>query len=381
MTTAAQPTRESPGHAGASATDSSARELQVVALGAGLTHYAADWTRLIRAGHLNPSLLPGWTAIVADNSGIASRVKLLVQRHADEVTGLIPYYVQRARILGVPLTKLSLTSNLVSYHAELSCSGERTALLRALLQAEPGWQVLQLDNILPDGPTAVALEQLCREIDGSLLTYPVDFAPYLPIEQPWDKFLASMDKKFRYKYRKRQESLGAHTGLSMRWFTSVDDVGPFLAAMLDVEARSWKASEGVAVSNASHEGSYYAKLLPFLAGEGALLANVLFKADTPVAYNLCCCYHGWVGQLKTAFDVSLEQLSPGALVIDAAIRAAFEQGAREFDFLGTPGKSAPEPHKLFWTKHVRSHKSYFLFAPRPLSRLVAALKRWRQPDA
>ena len=381
MNSAARPTRESPDHCGASTTDNSAQEWEVIALGAGLTRYAADWTRLIRAAHLNPSLLPGWTAIIADNTGVASRVKLLVQRHAGEVSGLIPYYVQRARILGLPLTKLSLTSNLMSYHAELPCSGERGDLLRALLRAEPKWQVLQIDNILPDGPTAVALEQLCHEIDGSLLTYPVDFAPYLPIEQSWERFLASMDKKFRYKYRKRQETLGEHTGLSMRWFTTVDDVPQFLAALLDVEAHSWKASEGVAVSNASHEGSYYAKLLPFLAAEGALLANVLFKGDTPVAYNLCCNYDGWVGQLKTAFDVSLEQLSPGALVIDSAIRAAFEQGAHEFDFLGTPGKPAPEPHKLFWTKHVRSHKSYFLFAPRPLSRLVAALQRWRRSDA
>lgn len=356
-------------------------ECEVLSLDAGLARYESEWSQLVDSTALNPSLLPGWMRIVAANNGIAHHAKLLVHRDGGRVMGVVPYFAQPARILGITLKKISLISNLVSYHADLPCAGSRLNLLQALLRSEPGWQVLQVDNILPDGSMAVALEQLGQDLGGRLLTYPVDFAPYLPIAQPFDALVATMDKKFRYKYRKRQESLGDHTGLSMRWFTQPDEVQAFLDAMLAVEARSWKAREGVAVAAATHEGSYYAKLLPYLAAQGDLLANVLFQADTPVAYNLCCHHGAWVGQLKTAFDISLEQLSPGALVIDSAIRAAFERGAREFDFLGTPGKSAPEPHKLFWTKHVRSHISCFLFAPRPVPRLIAAVKHWRQARA
>lgn len=250
MNTRSSPQALAHGQPASAATGAAGGECEVLSLTAGIARYEAEWSHLVDSTALNPSLLPGWVRIVATNSGIADHAKLLVQHHGGHVTGVVPYFAQPARILGIPLNKLSLVSNLVSYHADLPCAGSRLNLLKALLRGEPTWQVLQVDNILPDGPTAVALEELCQEMGGRLLTYPVDFAPYLPIAQPFDALLATMDKKFRYKYRKRQESLGDHTGLSMRWFTQPDEVQAFLDAMLAVEARSWKAQQGVEIGRA-----------------------------------------------------------------------------------------------------------------------------------
>ena len=82
------------------------------------------------------------------------------------------------------------------------------------------------------------------------------------------------------------------------------------------------------------ELKYHRRLLPVLAQDGALLANVLHRAERPIAYSLCCHCHGWVGHLKTSFDQEFASLSPGGYVIDASVERAFDLKAREFDFLG-----------------------------------------------
>ena len=62
-----------------------------------------------------------------------------------------------------------------------------------------------------------------------------------------------------------------------------------------------------------------------------------------------------MGHLKTGYDLDFDDISAGALVIDASIKEAFNLCAKEFDFLGTPGKLRAEPHKLWWSKVTRHH--------------------------
>jgi CelD/BcsL family acetyltransferase involved in cellulose biosynthesis len=202
-----------------------------------------------------------------------------------------------------------------------------------------------------------------------LVSIQAESSPYIPIDKEWAGFLKLRDKKFRYKYRKRQEALEDGSSRRITWYRNREDVPALLAAIFTIEARSWKAKEGVDIRRESDEGRYHERLLPFLADAGFLDANVLHEDDIPLAYSLCCKAGEWVGQLKTSFDCSYDHLSPGSIVIDASIRRAFESGASEFDFLGDAGS-----HKAAWTDQSREHVDLFLFSRHPRSRLLGALK-------
>jgi hypothetical protein len=133
--------------------------------------------------------------------------------------------------------------------------------------------------------------------------------------------------------------------------------------MLDIEERSWKAEAGSAITDRRVEIEYYRCVLPVLSEMGALFANVLFIKDVPCAYVLCCNFNGWVGQLKTSFDKSIQDA--GARVIDESVKQAFASGARTYDFLGEASA-----HKLKWTDRVRTHHGYWLLSRRPMARLA-----------
>jgi CelD/BcsL family acetyltransferase involved in cellulose biosynthesis len=241
-----------------------------------------------------------------------------------------------------------------------------------MLASVRGWEVLQFANVPVDGETAGAVRTLAAELRTPLQTLPSDESPWLPLEESWEKLLASKNKKFRYKVRHRRDLLDKNGPWDLRWYEHGTRIDELLQAILQIEAVSWKAAEGVDIPSRPHEVEYHRQLLPFLARQGALLANVIYIGTQPAAYCLCCRDGDWVGNLKTSFDQSLEKLSPGAVVIDTAIERAFALGAKEFDFLGNAGS-----HKAAWTSNVRSHADYFLFAPRLKARLVGMLKLMR----
>jgi CelD/BcsL family acetyltransferase involved in cellulose biosynthesis len=270
---------------------------------------------------------------------------------------------------GLGMTVLQPASNLVSYHAEVVSAGGHRALLERWIHDSPRWDVLHAANLEVEGPTAKAITALAQEMGAPLQVIPGDLSPYLPLEGTWDAYLATKKKKFRYKLRHRRELLDQNGKWELRWFESAADTERLLQDIVHIEARSWKAKEGIDIPADARELEYHRALLPFLAKQGALLANVLYIADQAVAYCLCCRDRQWVGNLKTSFDESFAVLSPGAVVIDTSIERAFSLGAREFDFLGNSGS-----HKLAWSELMRVHADYFLFAPRLKPRVVALLK-------
>jgi CelD/BcsL family acetyltransferase involved in cellulose biosynthesis len=199
---------------------------------------------------------------------------------------------------------------------------------------------------------------------------PGHISPYLSIHGDWDQFISSKNKKFRYKVRTGITDLQAAGTVSERWFDTAAATEEFLTDMLSIEAHSWKAPVGMAVRAQEMEHEYYRLLLPFLAAQRALQANVMYLDSIPVAYSLCYLSHGRARQLKTSFDERFASLSPGAVAHQHSIKRAFEIGATEFDFLGDVMS-----HKNQWATAVREHESIYLFLPNWRGRIVGRARQ------
>jgi CelD/BcsL family acetyltransferase involved in cellulose biosynthesis len=337
----------------------------------------ARWAELVARQKLNPTLKPDWVEIVARAlRGPGQEPSIYVEEEGDALSAVVPFYVSRVRMSGVPMTVVQPASNLISYHAELVSAVAPRDVLTRMLASVPGWDVLQFGNVPVAGATAEAVRSLAAELRAPLQTLPSDQSPWLPLEGSWEALLASKNKKFRYKVRHRRDLLDKNGPWELRWYEDGSRLAELLEAILKIEAVSWKAAEGVDIPSRPHEVEYHRQLLPLLARQEALLANVIYIGTQPAAYCLCCRDGEWIGNLKTSFDQSLEKLSPGAVVIDASIERAFALGAREFDFLGNAGS-----HKAAWTSNVRAHADYFMFAPRLKARLIGTLKVMRAKKA
>lgn len=317
-----------------------------------------DWANLARTINANPSLYPDWTSITANSHGIASQVELLTALHDGETAAIFPVHVSSSRFFGLRLRSLHLVSNSVSYHNYLlsRLSVEQTINLLVEQASNRNAAVLHLAGIPDESELATYLVENSSTADFRVLTMPGEASPYLPLDGSWDELLATKPKKFRYKLRKRAESFIESGSLRMRWFDKSEEYSELFNAIQVIEENSWKKDAGVSIFEKKKEQRYHELLLPDLLSKKALFANVLFHDDLPIAYNLCCVWNGWVGQMKTSFDTRHANLSPGAIVIDFAIQHAFRLNASEFDFLGDTDR-----HKLAWTKKVRCHSDHFLY--------------------
>jgi CelD/BcsL family acetyltransferase involved in cellulose biosynthesis len=334
------------------------------------------WTRFIADAGLNASLTPGWLRVAADALAAGeTKISLLVGAADGRVAALVPFYAATVRMVGIPLRQLELGSNLTSYHAELLAPGRCAEALAALLEREK-WDVLRASNVPLGSETAGAIEAAAGRFGSRLQVLAGERSPYLAIDGAWQDFMATKDKKFRYKWRKRKESIEPGAELRLEWRTREDEVAGLLRDVLAIEEQSWKATEGTTIASRAYEMRFQEMLLRYLAKSGLLVANVLYKESTPIAYSVCCRYGGWVGHLKTSFVDAFKDLSPGGIVIDASVEWAFEAKAREFDFLGNAA-----PHKLAWTSTVREHADYFVFGRGLKPRLVVAMKSAAQAAA
>ncbi len=342
----------------------------------GIATLRTQWIELVTAHNLNPSLHPDWLDITLGSHNLTDQALIVSVQDGSNTLAIVPLLPRKISVAGMPLRCLDLCSNTVSYHAGLIAGGNQGGVLEAVLReaALPRWDVLRMENVVSDGATARAAEQIGA---ARVLSYPGERSPYVQMGDDWTRYLASLSKKVRANIKRciAMTQQAGETG--MKWYERDSDPQALLADILEVESRSWKASEAKAIRAEAAEGAYYQRLLPWLNQNG-LLANVLYIKERPAAYVLCARWQGWVGQLKTSF--AQEVRDAGFRVIHASLERAYGTGEREYDFLGDVA-----PHKTRWTELIRPHEGKWLFADhwrgRALLRFKDAVDGWRRRRA
>ena len=331
-------------------------QVSLVSLANASNEILTSWTQLVEAKNFNATLLPEWTKIIANAYDVidSTDVLLVGKRKLEFVAPIIQYPTYSLKI---PINTLGMVANLVSYHHQIVSSIPTVSTIEALVTEATRRNIdcIHLEDIVDDSDLGMYLKTHTSNSLFYNISEPGDTSPFLPIESTWDELLKGKSKKFRYKLRKRTEVLDA-SNIKMKWFTDPECCTELLKAMQIIEENSWKKCQGHSIFDSNIETRYHKLLLPFLAQQKAMFANVLYRDDSPIAYNFCCNNKGWVGQLKTSFDMRHADISPGSIVIDQAIKHAICIGAYEFDFLGDT-----DPHKLAWSKSVRKHTNYRLY--------------------
>jgi CelD/BcsL family acetyltransferase involved in cellulose biosynthesis len=352
--------------------------LKIYAWQDAVTELRSLWIDMVVARNLNPSLHPDWLDTTLHSHGLHQRAQVLLVETTRGEQAIVPVIPRRVAIGGVPFRCLDLCSNVLSYHAGLIATGGHADVLNELAMSPklPAWDVLRLGNLVATEATAESVNGL-DQLTARVRTYDGERSPYIAMTSDFPQFLGSLPKKMRANITRciRVTQQAGETG--MRWYEHDADTDQLLSDVLEIESKSWKAANHMAIKGDTAEGRYYQRLLPWLRGHG-LMANVLYVKERPAAYVLCARWQGWVGQLKTSFDNDIRDA--GFRVIHASIERAYSNRETEYDFLGDEA-----PHKTRWANQIRAHEHKWLFARHYRGRMLFHLKRtidaWRRHHA
>jgi len=345
---------------------------KIIALQQALHDYAVQWQRLVEADALEPTQMPEWLAAISTAFEIDDQVDVwCATDDQDQLIALIPFQRKSTSVYGIPLKTIELTTSIISYHAMPLGVATQPDLFRLFLQTIGSWDVCVTPNLVAEEPAYQHLLDQLSNQSHAVQIIPGVASPYLTIATDWDTYLASRSRSFRYRLKRKAKAVAKAGEISVRWYSDELEIDQLLEEILLIEANSWKVEAGMSIAHRPVEQRYYEQLLPLMATNGLLMANVLYIDKQPVAYGLCYNFKQCWGQLKTSFDDQFKAFSPGTHLVDLSVEQAFRDGAREFDFLGDRMR-----HKLEWTEQVRTHHTLYIYNSNSIkARLAATIKQ------
>lgn len=207
------------------------------------------------------------------------------------------------------------------------------ALLPFLAQQAgvPGWQALDLYNILQESPTLPALQQAAQALGWQYSQEKLQHSPYIPLPGDWETYLASIDKKQRHEIRRKlRRAEGVEAPVS--WYLSGD--GQDLDAEID-DFFSLMRQDADKAEFLTEAMEKQMRLTAHFAAENGLLNLAFLKVgeQKAAAYlNFDYLNRIWVYNSGINWK-DYAAYSPGWVLLGYLLQWANENGREAFDFM------------------------------------------------
>jgi CelD/BcsL family acetyltransferase involved in cellulose biosynthesis len=138
------------------------------------------------------------------------------------------------------------------------------------------------------------------------------------------------------------------------------DVLERLEAYKLIEARSWKAGEGVGVSRNTDYYAFYRDLAQVFGKKGQFAIRMLTVDGKPIAGTFGLEYDRIYYSLQIVHDREFSRCSPGTYLEALEMEECFGRGYREYEFLG-----GFLNNKSRWTRSSRATTQLHVYQPKP----------------
>lgn len=179
-------------------------------------------------------------------------------------------------------------------------------------------RVLRLRYLDGECPAFLALRGALAARGSRLLTLAESERPYAS-RTAGRKESGSTRKKLRQDWN-RLSGLGAVDIVNER---TPDAVRAAFEVFLDLEAKSWKGSQGTALLNNAADAAFARRLIGDLGAEGNASVALLRLDGRPIAAQVLLYCGRMAYTWKTAFDADFKKHSPGVLLIDKLTEQLF----------------------------------------------------------
>jgi len=331
------------------------------------------WTRVVEDADIgHPFAEHLWARTWLECFGGGSEPYILVVRSGGRPIGIAPLLRSGARIGGVPVRRLSFFYNDHVPRADFIVAdrhNEVHAAIWAHLRADKSWDALQLCQIPDESQTLAALTRLAINDGHAAHVWQSGVSPYIPLTTTWLKYSEQLPTKHRANLRNRFKRLGALGPCQVQVVDSPVGLAAALPSVLQLEAAAWKGQAGTAIICQPELTNFYSLLAHRAAERGWLRLHFLESGGRQIAFDYSLEYKRKSFLLKLGYDPGFSAYSPSSLLAHEVIKAAFERGDIEYNFLGEF-----MDWKRPWAKQGRTHSWLFVFSRHWNARLACALK-------
>lgn len=346
---------------------------------------ASPWDDLCRrALECYPMLMHAWLCAwwkAFSNDNLKCSVLLVWE--GDVLAGAAPITVRHERAFGKTRRIVSLFANAWVDRAHILLARDSADIVDALLahlESKVRFEILDLFPLDADSPqTALLLERVRRRgckigVDAHLQS------PYLRLPDTWKQLLEGLSSSFRQTVRRKIRKVESMPEVTMRIVKDESCIGPIVT----ISRESWQHDEGTSMASTERILTFYTTIIKAAARDGTLRCALMEVGGEPAAFEFNLAHRNTLHNFKLGFRKRFSDLSTGIVLKSYALQQLMDGGPdsniTEYDFMGTS-----EPYKLNWSKSVRSHNRYYIFARQwhvlLAYRLAFQVKPWLQARA
>jgi hypothetical protein len=228
------------------------------------------------------------------------------------------------------------------------------SIMEYLFADETPWDIIELNNIPDDSLNLGAIIETARKLGKNLGIKEGLPSPFIVVDTEWDEFYSKKSKRFRKNLRTKRNRLENYGSCSVSEITHFDD------SFKDIESiseHSWKAGIKEAINSSEQTKSFFVNLSKMAQSKGWLSIWLLKINDKPSAYEYHLHYKNKAYALKADYLESISSISPGSILDQHIMEAAFKSKLSEYDLGGSN-----DFYKMNWTDKIRNHTIVLVFS-------------------
>lgn len=306
------------------------------------------------------------------------RLAILAARRGGRLLALLPAYLPAARPrLGLrPLRFLGTGCVGSDYLDVIARDGEERAALAALAERLDGdRRLLELAQV-PQARSAAA--DLAGHLAGRgwrPIHRVTHVCPYVELGRSWEDYLAGLGTSHRGNVRRQLRKLEERFEVSFARVETGEELDEAFDLLVALHRLRWKERGGSDAFPDPGVVAFHREVTRLALARGWLRLFVLRLSGRPAAALYGLLYRGRFLFYQSGFDPAFAEHSVGQLTVGLTIRAAIEEGAREYDLL-----HGIEPYKFHWANRTRELVRIELF-PASLAGLLARQLRGAEEAA
>jgi CelD/BcsL family acetyltransferase involved in cellulose biosynthesis len=308
--------------------------------------------------------------------GRESTLHVLCARRAGKLVGALPL-VRCARpsrsgtrrvleFLTVPDTQLCDL---------LVLPGERAAvvegLAEALAQSQREWDLLDLAYLPEGSATEAALVPSFGRRRHRVAVEDGGSNPYIDLDGAWDAYYSTRSRSLKKANNLAANRLGKAGEVAIDWHApgavAAAQVPGLVEKLVSISGRSWKRETGNSLDNPGPH-AFIRQLSELAAQRNWLSVWTLGLNGDPVAMEYQLVFDGNVHALRSDFDASLGEISPGSHLNRQLMERLFAGRFKRY-YMG-PGENA---YKLRWTDRSEPLHRATVYARTARGHLAAAV--------
>jgi CelD/BcsL family acetyltransferase involved in cellulose biosynthesis len=324
-----------------------------------------EWNSLVEATCDEPFYRHEYIRSWIDNFVPQAKVKILTGRDdTGRLVAALPLVAQWGFMYGFPVWQLVSPTNVHSFRFDLLAEdvGSAANAFFETLAADDSWDVIRITDV-PWGGNAWQIYEAAVHAGFPAGSWESQRSPYIPLPP------TGLSSKLKSDLRRRRRRLEEQGVIRVECVTAGAHLQDCIEESFAMEENGWKGRKGTAAGQSQGGRGFYSELARFAAERDYLSLYFLKLNGKAVAFQYGLTRGGVYSMLRSSYDESLKQFSPGHLLLEEVLKDCCSRGLRELDFLG-----CELDWKLDWSRLVRVHHWLFIFRDNRVGRALHRAK-------